>query len=109
MAVDPLSLPFWLQRGTAFVIFAAAVFMIAAHTAIAAMVAQRTSSKTRIAVPFVVAGFLAVWLAVAVVVGDGANFPISLEARRPAQWSRRTDSVPHRRHRAVRVESHARN
>lgn len=83
MAVDPVSLPFWLQRGTAFVIFAAAVFMIAAHTAIAAMVAQRTSSKTRIAVPFVVAGFLAAWLAIAIVVGDGANFPISLESRRP--------------------------
>lgn len=83
MAVDPVSLPFWLQRGTAFVIFAAAVFMIAAHTAIAAMAAQRTSSKTRIAVPFVVAGFLAAWLAVAIIVGDGANFPISLESRRP--------------------------
>jgi len=81
MAVDPLSLPFWLQRGTAFVIFAAAVFMIAAHTAIAAMAAQRPSS--RIAVLFVVAGFLAAWLAIAIVVGDGANFPISLEARRP--------------------------
>ena len=73
MAVDPVSLPFWLQRGTAFVIFAAAVFMIAAHSAIAAVAAQRTSSKTRTAVPFVVAGFLA----------DGANFPISLESRRP--------------------------
>ena len=32
MAVDPVSLPFWLQRGTAFVIFAAAIFVIAAHT-----------------------------------------------------------------------------
>jgi hypothetical protein len=83
MAVDPVLLPFWLQRGTAFVIFAAAVFMIAAHTAIAAMAAQRTSSKIRIAVPFIVAGFLAAWLAIAIVVGDGANFPISLESRRP--------------------------
>jgi hypothetical protein len=83
MAVDPVLLPFWPQRGTAFVIFAAAVFMIAAHTAIAAMAAQRTSSTIRIAVPFIVAGFLAVWLAIAIVVGDGANFPISLESRRP--------------------------
>ena len=82
MAVDPVSLPFWLQRGTALVIFAAAVFVIAAHTAIA-MAAQRASSKIRIAVPFVVAGFLAGWLAIALIVGDGANFPISLELRRP--------------------------
>src|SRR5439155_18488192 len=70
MAVDPVTMPFWLQRGTAFVIFAAAVFMIAAHSAIAAMAAQYTSSKTRTAFPFVVAGFLAAWLAIAIVVGD---------------------------------------
>jgi len=57
--------------------------MIAAHTANAAMAAQRTPSKIRIAVPSIVAGFLAAWLAIAIVVGDGANFPISLESRRP--------------------------
>jgi hypothetical protein len=78
-----LALQFSLQRGTAFFIFAAAVFMIAAHSAIAAVAAQHVSSKTRTAVPFVVAGFFAAWLAIAIVVGDGANFPISLEARRP--------------------------
>ena len=83
VAVDPVSLPFWLQRGTALVIFTAAVFVIAAHTAIAAMAAQRTFSRIRIAVPFVVAGFLAGWLAIALIVGDGANFPISLGSRRP--------------------------
>jgi hypothetical protein len=83
MAIASVSLPFWLQRGTAFVIFAAAVFMVAAHSVIAAMAAQRTSSKTRTAVPFVIAGFLAAWFAIAIVVGDGVNFPISLESRRP--------------------------
>jgi len=79
---DLVSLPFWLQRETAFVIFASAVFMIAAHSVIAAMAAQRASLKTRTAVPFVVAGFFAAWLAIAIVLGDGANFPISLESRR---------------------------
>jgi hypothetical protein len=53
---DLLSLPFWLHRGTAFVTFAFAIFMIAAHAAIAAMGAQRgvLSPKTKTAVPFVV-------------------------------------------------------
>ena len=108
MAVDPVSLPFWLQRGTAFVIFAAAVFMIAAHSAIAAVAAQRTSSKTRTAVPFVVAGFLAAWLAIAIVLG-WSELPYFAGITSPAQWSRCTDPVRHRRHRAVRVENHARH
>ena len=83
MAVGSVALPFSFQRGTAFVIFAAAVFVVAAHSAIAAVAAQRTSSKTRTAVPSVVAGFFAAWLAIAIVIGDGANFPISMESRRP--------------------------
>jgi hypothetical protein len=83
MPADLVSLPFWLQRGTAFVIFTEAFFMIAAHSAVAAMAVQRTSSKTRTAVPFVVAGFFAAWLAIALVIGDAANFPISVQLRRP--------------------------
>jgi hypothetical protein len=83
ITIASVSLPFALQRGTAFAIFAAAVFMIAAHSAVAAVAAQRASSKTRTAVPFVVAGFFAAWLAIAIVIGDGTNFPISLESRRP--------------------------
>jgi hypothetical protein len=83
MVITSVSLPFSLQRATAFVIFAAAVFMIAAHSAIAAVAAQRASSKMSTAIPFVVAGFFAAWLAIAIVVGDGAHFPISLESRRP--------------------------
>src|SRR5262249_12589455 len=35
-------------------------------------------------VPFVVAAFLASWLAIALLVGDEANFPIAMEARRAA-------------------------
>ena len=84
MQPELLSLPLSLQRGTAFVIFAFAIFMIAAHTAIAAIAAERTalSAKTKTIIPFVVAGFLASWFAIAIVVGDGANFPIPLESRR---------------------------
>jgi hypothetical protein len=78
-----VSLPVSLQRATAFAIFAAAIFVIAAHSAIAAVAAQRASPTTRTAVPFVVAGFFAAWLAIAIIIGDGANFPISLESRRP--------------------------
>ena len=79
-----LSLPSSLHRSTAFVIFAFAIFMIAAHTAIAAIVAQRTSlsPKTKTTIPSVVGAFLASWFAIAILVGDGANFPIPLESRR---------------------------
>src|SRR4030095_1704049 len=78
-----LSLPSCLHRTTAFVILALAIFMIAAHTGITAIVAQRTSlsPKAKTIGPFVVAGFLASWLAIAILVGDGANFPIPLELR----------------------------
>jgi hypothetical protein len=79
-----LSLPSSLHRSTAFIILAFAIFMIAAHTAIAAIVAQRTSlsPKTKTMIPFVVGAFLASWFAIAILVGDGANFPIPLESRR---------------------------
>jgi hypothetical protein len=83
ITIASVSLPFSLQRGTAFFIFSAAVFVIAAHSAIAAVAAQRASFKTRTAIPFIVAGFFAAWLAIAMVVADGANFPTSLESRRP--------------------------
>jgi hypothetical protein len=83
---DLLSLPISLHRITAFVIFALAIFMVAAHTAIAAMGAQRTalSLKTKIVIPFVIAAFLASWLAIANIIGDGSNFPLAPESRRPA-------------------------
>jgi hypothetical protein len=84
MQPELLSLPTCLHRSTAFVIFALAIFMVAAHTAITAIVAQRTSlsQKTKTIVPFVVAASLTSWLAIAILVGDGANFPIPLESRR---------------------------
>jgi hypothetical protein len=83
MQPELLSLPACLHRSTAFVILALAIFMIAAHTGIAALVAQRTSlsAKAKTIVPFIVAGFLASWLGIAILVGDGANFPIPPDAR----------------------------
>ena len=79
-----LSLPSCLHRTTAFFILALAIFMIAAHTGITAIVAQRTSlsPKAKTIAPFVVAAFLASWLAIAILVGDGVNFPILPESRR---------------------------
>ncbi len=83
MQPELLSLPACLDRSTAFVVFALAIFMLAAHTGIAALAAQRTSlsAKAKTVSPFVVAGFLASWLAIAILVGDGANFPIPPESR----------------------------
>src|SRR5262249_47826346 len=83
MQPELLSLPSSLYRTTAFVIVALAIFMVAVHTGIVAIAAQRTSisPKTRTTIPFLVAAFLASWLGVAILVADGANFPIPLESR----------------------------
>jgi hypothetical protein len=84
MQSELLSLPSSLHRISAFILFALAIFMVAAHTGIAAITAQRTSllPKSKTLVPFIVAAFFASWLAIAILVGDGANFPIPLESRR---------------------------
>src|SRR4029453_17805232 len=84
MQPELLSLPACLNRSTAFVVFALAIFMVAAHTGIAAIAADRTSlsAKTKTIIPLIIAAFLASWLAIAILVGDGANFPIPLESRR---------------------------
>src|SRR5262245_50673333 len=84
MQPELLSLPACLNRSTAFVVFTLGILMVAAHTGIAAIIAQRTSlsPKTKTIVPFIVGAFLASWFAVAILVGDGANFPISVESRR---------------------------
>ena len=67
-------------------IFAVAIFIVAAHSAIAAMALPRTSlsPRTKSTIPFMIAAFLGSWLALAIIVGDGANFPIPLESRRSA-------------------------
>ena len=86
MPTNLLSLPLSLHRTTAFVIFALAIYIVAAHTVIAAVAAQRAalSPRTKIVIPFVIAAFLASWLAIATIVGDGSNFPVAPESRRLA-------------------------
>jgi len=83
MQPELISLPSSLYHTTAFVIVALAIFVIAVHTGIVAIAAQRTSisPKTRTTIPFLVAAFLASWLGVAILVADGANFPIPVESR----------------------------
>jgi hypothetical protein len=83
---DLSSLPLCLNRGTAFVIFAVAILIVAAHTAIAAIAAPHASlsPRTKSTIPFIIAAFLGSWLALAIIVGDGANFPIAPESRRSA-------------------------
>jgi len=83
MQPELLSLPSSLYRTTAFIIVALAIFMVAVHTGIAAIAAQRTSisPKTKTKIPFLVAAFLASWLGAAILVADGTNFPIPLESR----------------------------
>src|SRR5262245_50492024 len=83
MQPEILSLPASLNRSTAFVVFALAIFMIAGHTGIAAIAVQRTSlsTKSKTTIPFVVAGFFASWLGIAILVGDGTNFPMAPQSR----------------------------
>jgi hypothetical protein len=83
MQPELVSLPASLNRSTAFVVLALAIFMVAAHTGIAAIAAQRTSlsAKTKTIIPFVVAAFFSSWFAIAILIGDGANFPIPMESR----------------------------
>ena len=86
MPTNLLSLPLSLHRTTAFVIFALAIYIVAAHTVIAAVAAQRAalSPRTKIVIPFVIAALLASWLAIATIVGDGSNFSVAPESRRLA-------------------------
>ena len=106
-----LSLPSCLHRTTAFVILALAIFMIAAHTGITAIVAQRTSlsPKAKTIGPFVVAAFLASWLAIAILVGDGTNFPIPSGVAARNQRISCIDSVGHCSNRTIHVEESSGN
>src|SRR4029450_7217692 len=89
MRPELVSLLSCLHRSTALILSVLTLFMVAEHSAIVASVAQRTSfsAKAKTIAPFVVAAFLASWFAIAILVGDGANFPIPTESRQAASGS----------------------
>ena len=76
--MDPLLLPPAIQRGSAFLTFALGGFLVAAHTALTGLAAQRSSlgPRARSLAAWLVGGYLAMWLAAAFVTGDGSNFPL---------------------------------
>lgn len=79
-------LPIPLLHGSAIIIFALGIFIVAAHAVLAALAAQRSALNPRVRVmaPLFVGAFLAVWLGVAIATGDGSNFPLSQnDLRRP--------------------------
>src|SRR5262247_4742123 len=83
--MNATSLPIALLRGSAIIIFAVGIFMVALHTILAALATQRSAfnPRMRVTAPLFVGAFLAVWLGVAIVTGDGSNFPLSQIDRRP--------------------------
>ncbi len=76
--MNPLVLPPALQRGTALLILALGGFMLMALPLLTSLAAQRSrlDPRARALAPWLVGGYLAVWLAAALVTGDGANFPL---------------------------------
>src|SRR5262245_60874356 len=84
--MSALLLPSMFQRSSAFVIFAVGLYLVVAHTVLMALAAQRSSlpPRARSLAPWLVGGYLAIWLAAALVAGDGSNFPLARpELRRP--------------------------
>jgi hypothetical protein len=74
-----VTLPTDVARGATIFLFSLAVFMIAMHTLLLGLAAQRTSieAPARIVVPGMAAAFLAAWFAVAVAMADQTNFPLA--------------------------------
>jgi hypothetical protein len=64
-------------RAGAFVFFALSAFILAVHTTMLGLAAREAREVRRpMLVPLLGAAFLGGWLALALVVGDGANFPL---------------------------------
>jgi hypothetical protein len=72
-------LPAILQRSSAFAIFGLGLYLVVAHTVLTALAAQRgpLQPRARSMAPWLVGGYLAIWLAAALVTGDGSNFPLA--------------------------------
>jgi hypothetical protein len=69
-------LPVWFDRASATLIFALGIYLVAVHTVLAALAAERSalSRRSRALVPFFVGLFLATWLGIGIMSGDGRNF-----------------------------------
>jgi hypothetical protein len=78
------SLPFVIRLVSSVAIFGLAIFLVAAHTLVAARAAERSplGQQARWLVPILVGGYLAGWLGLGLTVGDGTNFPIARADRR---------------------------
>jgi hypothetical protein len=82
--MNTLLLPTPLLRGSAIIILAVGILLVAVHSMMVALAAQRNefTQRTRVMAPLLVAAFLAIWMGVAITVGDGSNFPLSLKIDR---------------------------
>jgi hypothetical protein len=82
--MNPLLLPPALQRGSALLIFALGGFVMMSLPVLTSLAAQRGSlaPRARALAPWLVGGYLAAWLAAALVTGDGASFPLEEPALR---------------------------
>lgn len=82
--MTPTQLPDLLHRGTAIFLFALGIGLVTAHTVLVARAAQHVALGRwrRALVPGLVAAFLAVWLGVAMTIGDRTSFPLGGEDRR---------------------------
>jgi hypothetical protein len=83
MNMDTALLPLGVQQVTFFLFFALGIFLVGAYTALATLAAARAplAARTRARVPFAVAGFLAGWLGLAVVVGAALQHRTAADAR----------------------------
>jgi hypothetical protein len=71
-------IPPLLHRGTASLIIALSIFLAIAHVTMVTLTVQRTTPlpRARMFIPLLVGGYLAMWLALAFIVGDGEHFRV---------------------------------
>lgn len=79
------ALPDVLERSTAVFIFALGIGLVAMHTVLVTLAAQQAAieRRRRVLIPGLVGAFLAVWLGLAITIGDRATVPLASEGLRP--------------------------
>lgn len=79
-------IPVFFQRSSDVLIFALGAFLVAALAVLAARASERSAlgPRARALMPWLVGGYLAVWLAAGLVVGDPRNLPPVGPELRPA-------------------------